>query len=306
MKNLFALAVLLLVTAPAGAAELRVVTTTTDLASLVEIIGGAHVDVEALCRGYQDPHYLEAKPSHMSRLRRADLLVYVGLELEVGWLPLLINGSRNPRLRPGEPGNLAMASGIEILEIPTGEISRSEGDIHPLGNPHYWMDPRNQIVMARTVADRLGELLPEHTDEIASACEAFTVRMDASIAGWEAVLAPWHGQEVVCYHKQWEYLVDWLGFTVMDYVENRPGIPPSPRHVQELIGSMQRSGVRLVMISNFFEPGAARRIAETAGAELAILPPSVGGEDGIDDPFSLFDHLVRELEGALARGAARD
>jgi zinc/manganese transport system substrate-binding protein len=296
MRHLVCVALLLaLLPRPAGA-EVKVVTTTTDLASLTTIVGGDHVEVEALCRGYQDPHYLEAKPSHMARLRRADLLVYVGLELEVGWLPLLINGSRNPALRPGSPGHLAATNGIEVLEVPTGPVSRSEGDVHPLGNPHYWLDPRNQILMASTIADRLADLDPEHADDYRRAQADFAERMDTAIAGWSERMAPWRDQEIVCYHKQWEYLVEWLGLTVLDYVENKPGIPPSPRHIQDLKAEMERDGVPLVVISNFFEPAPARRVAEAAGAKLVILPASIDGEEGLDDPFLFFDHLVDALE----------
>lgn len=302
MKHLLLLAVALLIAMPTTAADLRVVTTTTDLAALVEIIGGEYVEVEALCRGYQDPHFLEAKPSHMSRLRRADLMVYVGLELEVGWLPLLINGSRNPRLRPGEPGSLAAGTGLSILEIPTGEISRSEGDVHPLGNPHYWMNPRNQIVMAQTISDRLSDMAPDHAGQFEASRAAFTDQMDTAIAGWEERLAPWRGREIVCYHKQWEYLVDWLGLTVLDYIENKPGIPPSPRHVRELNESMLRNEIAVVVISNFFEPGPAQRVAEAAGAQLVVLPVSVDGEDGLGDPFLLFDHIVDMIDNAFRAG----
>jgi zinc/manganese transport system substrate-binding protein len=302
MKHLLLLAVALLIARPAAAADLRVVTTTTDLAALVKIIGGEYVEVEALCRGYQDPHHLEAKPSHMSRLRKADLVVYVGLELEVGWLPLLINGSRNPQLRLGEPGNLAMTGDIRILEIPTGQISRSEGDIHPLGNPHYWLDPRNEIVMAQTITDRLTQLTPDHADQFEAARAGFADQMTTAIAGWEERLAPWRGRPVVCYHTQWEYLVDWLGLTVTDYVENKPGIPPSPQHVRELRKSMLRDKVGLVMISNFFEPGPAEKIANDTGSRLIILPASVDGEDGLGDPFLLFEYLVTSIEDAFTRG----
>lgn len=286
---------LFLVTTQSAAEGLRVVTTTTDIAALVEILGGDRVEVESLCRGYQDPHYLEAKPSHMARLRRADLLAYVGLELEVGWLPLLVSGSRNPRLRNGEPGNLNMSAGIDILEIPTGALSRSEGDVHPQGNPHYWLRPGNLITMAQTLATRLAELDPAHAADYESARAGFQARMTSAIEGWQGRLAPWRGEQVVCYHKQWEYLLDWLDLSVLGYIENKPGIPPSPRHVSSLREAMRERGTRLVLISNFFEPEPARRVAESTAAGLLILPASVRGEEGLDDPFRFFDRLVEGL-----------
>jgi zinc/manganese transport system substrate-binding protein len=297
------LVALLLVSVPASA-KLNVVTTTTDLAAIVREVGGEHVSVEALCRGYQDPHYLEAKPSHMARLRSADLMVYVGLELEVGWLPLLISGARNPDLRDGEPGSLNASAHIGVVGVPTGEVSRSEGDVHPLGNPHYWLDPRNQLVMAATIADRLARLDRANAVDYQSNLQAFRDRMEDAIADWERRLAPWRGRQIVCYHQQWEYLLGWIGIEVLDYIENKPGIPPSPQHISQLREAMEREHVALVLISNFFEPAAARRVAERAGADLLILPPSVEGEDGLDTPFAHFEYLVSQLESAVPSGGA--
>lgn len=280
-------------------AALRVVTTTTDVAALAEIIGGDRVEVEAIAKGYQDPHYLEAKPSHMIRLRDADLLAYVGLELEVGWLPLILDGARNPSIRVGERGHLAMANGIEVLEVPTGEISRSEGDVHPFGNPHYWLDPHNLLPMARTLADRLALLDPEHADEYQHRREDFERRLRERITVWDQRMAPYRGESVVCYHKQWEYLFDWLGIEIAGYIEAKAGIPPSPRHVNELQELIASRNIRVLVISNFFEPGPAERIAERTGAQVVILPASVKGEEGLDDPFTFFDALVEDLVTAF-------
>jgi ABC-type Zn uptake system ZnuABC Zn-binding protein ZnuA len=164
------------------------------------------------------------------------------------------------------------------------------------------MNPRNQIVMAQTIADRLSEMAPDHAEQFEASQAAFAEQMSAAIAGWEERMAPWRGREIVCYHKQWEYLVNWLGLTVMDYIENKPGIPPSPRHVRELNESMLRRGITVVVISNFFEPGPARRVAETAGSQLVILPASVDGEDGLGDPFLFFEHVVDSIDNAFKAG----
>lgn len=283
-------------------ARLRVVTTTTDVAALAAIIGGEHVQAEALAKGYQDPHYLEAKPSHMVRLRDADLLAYVGLELEVGWLPLVLNGARNPALLVGEPGHLSVAEGISILEIPTGEVSRADGDVHPLGNPHYWLDPRNLVPMARTLEARLGRLDPDHAVVFRQRREQFEGELARRIAAWENRIAPHRGQAVICYHKQWEYLFDWLGIEVAGYIENKAGIPPSPRHVSELQRLIEERKIGVLVISNFFEPAPAQRIAERTGARVVVLPASVAGEEGLDDPFTFFDHLIEELVTAFEAG----
>jgi zinc/manganese transport system substrate-binding protein len=300
--NLVLALLLMAFAATAAKAELRVVTTTTDLAALVEIIGGEHVEVEAICRGYQDPHYLEAKPSHMTRLRRADLLIYVGLELEVGWLPLLVDGSRNPNLRSGNPGHLNASEGLVIRNIQTGPVSRSQGDVHPLGNPHYWLDPHNQLIIAARIGERLSELDPGNSPTFASNLTAFQLQMRQAIAGWEERLSGWKGQKIVCYHQQWEYLLGWLGIEVMDYIENKPGIPPSPRHISQLREAMAKQQIPLVLISNFFEPAHAKRVADASDAHLMILPASVDGEDGLEDPFLYFEYIVSELEKVIPGG----
>ncbi len=299
-RTLMALVLLLTGLAPhAAEAELRVVTTTTDIASLARQLGGDDTEVKAIARGYQDPHYLEAKPSYVVLLRRADLLAYVGLDLEVGWLPLLIDSARNDRLLAGAPGNLPLSKGIRALEVPTGEVSRAGGDIHPRGNPHYWLDPRNTLIMAQTLADRMALLDPDHADAIEARRADFTHRMQEKIETWSARMAPFAGTKIVCYHKQWEYLLDWLGIETIDYIENKPGIPPSPRHLQDLRRRMQNEKIPLILMSNFFDPGAAETLARETGARLLVLPPSVGGEDGVDDLFDLFDRLVSRLAETL-------
>jgi zinc/manganese transport system substrate-binding protein len=280
-------------------ARLRVVSTTSDLASIVEIVGGDRVQVQSIAKGYQDPHYLEAKPSHMVRLRDADLLVYVGLELEVGWLPLLLTGARNPELLPGAAGHLPVFEGVTLLEVPEGEVSRADGDVHPFGNPHFWLDPRNLLPVARNVERALARLAPEHADEFARRRADFEERLTARISGWEQQLAPYRGHRVVCYHKQWEYLFAWLGVEVAGYIETKAGIPPSPRHVRELQATIERERIGTIVISNFFEPAPAQRIAERTGARVIVLPASVGGESGLDDPFLFFDHLVSSLQAAF-------
>lgn len=297
-RTLFLCALLVGLARPA-IAEMEVVTTTTDLASLFREVGGDRVEVQALAKGYQDPHYVAAKPSYMARMRDADLLAYVGLELEVGWLPLLIRGSRNPELAAGGRGNLVLSSGIEIRDVPTGEVDRSEGDIHPLGNPHYWLDPRNLVTMAHSVEAALARLDPEHAEEYEDGRVAFVKELQSRIEQWESRLAPYRGTEVVCYHTEWEYLTDWLGLEIVGYVEKNPGIPPSPRHLHALQAQIEREKIPLVLMSNFFERSRVEQLAERAGATLVVLPASVGGEEGVDDLFDLFDHLVGEIVLAL-------
>jgi zinc/manganese transport system substrate-binding protein len=296
---------ILLCAVPGLAREIRVVATTTDVGALYRRIGGEQVDVTVLCRGWQDPHYLQAKPSFAARMRRADLLAYVGLQLEVGYLPVLIESARNRNLLLGASGNVPMAEGITILEVPEGEVSRAQGDVHPEGNPHYWLDPRNLLVMAETVESSLIRIDPEGSEGFHERKEAFRRSLSERIPDWEERMAPLRGRRVVCHHKEWEYLCAWLGLEVLDYVENKAGVPPSPRHLQDLIADMRHHGVEVVMAANFVDPGPARRVAEETGARVVILPASVEGEEGIDEPEDLFEVIVERLESAWNPKGAR-
>ncbi len=288
--------------ANAHAKTIKVVATTTDIAYLFEAIGNSQVEVRTLAKGYQDPHYLEAKPSYIARMRDADLLGYVGLELEVGWLPLLVEGARNSRLGAGGQGNVPLSVGIEIRDVPAGEVDRSKGDLHPLGNPHYWLDPRNQIIMAETIATALALTDPDHREDYSANLAEFRTRLRSAIDRWEEEMAPFRGRKIVCYHTQWEYLTDWMGLEIVDYVENRPGIPPSPRHLHELKQRIVGEHIPLILMSNFFETGSVEKIAKSTGAILVVAPASIKGEDSITDPVKLFDHLVESITAALSDG----
>lgn len=286
----------------AASAELRVVTTTADLAALARAVSGDAVDVRAIARGTQDPHYLDARPSYMRTLNRADLLVYNGLELEIGWLPLLVEGSRNPRVLAGRPGSLGAAAGIDVLEKPAGQIDRSAGDIHPEGNPHYTLDPRNGLLIANAIAARLAQLQPENAAAFETGQQAFATALAARLAAWQPRVQALRGTPVVAHHKQWEYLAAWLGLDIVGYLENKPGIPPSPRHVTELVEHMRTRSVAIVMHSTFVDPRAAEGLAARAGARAVELPASTGAVDGVDDYLDLFDEILRRLEAGIGEG----
>jgi zinc/manganese transport system substrate-binding protein len=291
-----AVAALLLAPAAATAGRLRVVTTIEDLAAIARAVGGDEVDVFSLSRGFQDPHYVAAKPSLSRKLHDADLLIYAGLQLEIGWLPLLVDGARNPQVRVGQSGNLAASRDIRILEIPTGEVDRSQGDVHPEGNPHYWLDPRNGLVIARTIAERLAVLRPERRQVFESGLQAFSTDLERRIAEWEERLAPWRGAQLVAYHQQWEYLLDWTGIRNLGYIEDRFGIPPSPKHVQLLIAQMTSERVPIVIHADFICEKIPQQVAERGGAVRVPLPASVGSRPEIRTYFDLFDAIVSELE----------
>lgn len=279
-----------------AAKELTIVASVSDLASLAEAIGGDRIEVKTLARGYMDPHYLEAKPSYARLMRKADLLIFIGLELEVGWLPRLIDTARNPKLRPGSEHLLEAATIIdEILEVPEGSIDRSQGDIHPFGNPHFMLDPRKALSVAEAIAERLSRLDPEGRAVYEERLLHFRTRLESSIEEWEERARALQGIPVVAYHKQWEYLANWLGLDLVNYIENRPGIPPSPRHIESLISMMKDRDVRLVIGATFVDVDAMREVARRGSAEATVLPAGVGGIDGTETYESFIDTIVTQL-----------
>jgi len=286
----------------AGAAQrtLRVVTTTTDLASLVRTIGGDRVEVVSLALGTQDPHYVEPRPSLILDLRRADLYLQVGLDLEVGWAPLLLDQSRNPRLQPGGAGHLDLSAHVEVLDIPVGRVTRAEGDIHPFGNPHYWLHPENGLRMAEAIASRLSSLDPDGASAYDRALASFRNDLEAAIGRWQRVAEPIRGAPLVAYHNSWKYLADFLELEIVDYVEPRPGIPPAPRHLTDLVGRMTRRGVSVIVMDPFHDPRVSRSVADRVGARLLVLSPSVGGVPELQDYIALLDHNIAALVDALA------
>lgn len=294
----------LLLSAPAGAA-LNVVATTEDLASLVREVGGDKVRVEGIARGYQDPHFVEAKPSFILKLHAADLLVVVGRELEIGWLPPLLTQSRNPKIQPGAPGHLDASLTARILEIPTGQVTRAMGDVHPQGNPHYWLDPGNGRRIAAAIRDRLSSLDRANAAVFAQRYADFDRRLTAAEARWDAAMAPHKGLKVVTYHRSWPNFTERFGLDVIGYVEPRPGIPPSPGHTIDLIREMKRLGVKVLIIEPYFDSKTPASIGRETGARVVVMPPSVGGEKEIADYIGLFDHNVALLLAAIRDPGAR-
>jgi zinc/manganese transport system substrate-binding protein len=278
---------------------LRVVTTTTDLASLVRTIGGGRVEVRSMAMGTQDPHYVEPKPSLILDLRRADLYLQVGLDLEVGWAPLLLDQSRNSRLQPGGAGHLDLSPHVEVLDIPVGRVTRAEGDIHPYGNPHYWLHPENGLRMAEAIASRLSSMDPDGAVAYDRALGAFRSELETAMGRWRRMAEPIRGAPLVAYHNSWKYLADFLELEILDYVEPRPGIPPAPRHLTELVGRMTRMGVRVIIMDPFHDPRVSRSVADRAGARLLVLPSSVGGVREVQDYIALLDHNIAALLDAL-------
>jgi zinc/manganese transport system substrate-binding protein len=288
---------------PARAA-INVVTTTEDLAAIVREIGGDKVSVEAIARGYQDPHFVEPKPSFILRLHNADLLVLVGKELELAWLPPLITQSRNSKIQLGAPGYLDASLTAKILDIPAGQITRAMGDVHPLGNPHYWLDPENGRRIAKAVQDKLTQLNGSEAAYFAQRYADFDRRLAEGEKRWKAALAPYKGLKIVTYHRSWSNFADEFQLDVVGYVEPRPGIPPSPAHTLTLIQEMKRLGIKIILVEPYFDLRTPQSIARDTGAMVLVMPPSVGGVKEVQNYMQLFDHNVELLVSAIKKTGA--
>jgi zinc/manganese transport system substrate-binding protein len=279
-------------------ATLNVITSTEDLASIVKEIGGDKVTVEALAKGYQDPHFVEAKPSFVIKLHNADLLVLVGRELEIGWLPPLITQSRNAKIQQGGPNYLDASLNVRILDIPTGQITRAMGDVHPQGNPHYWLEPGNGRKIAKTVQDKLSAMSPGDASYFAQRYGDFDKRLADGEKRWLAALAPYKGMKVVTYHRSWPNFADFFGLDVVGYVEPKPGIPPSPSHQLAVTEEMKRQGVKIIMVEPYFDLQTPNKMARDTGAKVLVMPPSVGGVKDASNYIQLFDYDVNLLASA--------
>jgi ABC-type Zn uptake system ZnuABC Zn-binding protein ZnuA len=294
--------------APRAAAPLKVVTTTEDLAALAREVGGDKVDVTALARGYQDPHFVDPKPSLILAVSRAQLLIVVGRELEIGWLPPLQNTSRNAKVQVGADGYLDASANVKILELPTGQITRAMGDVHPLGNPHYWLEPGNGRLMAQSIRDRLSQIDPADKAYFAQRYADFDQRLAAGEKRWDAAMAPYRGTKLVTYHRSWPNFMERWGLDVIGYVEPKPGIPPSPSHTLELIEAMKREGVKLIVYEPYFDDKTPASIASQVGGMALKLAPSVGGgatPKDAADYIQLFDYDVTILSAALKKATGK-
>jgi zinc/manganese transport system substrate-binding protein len=302
--TLFTLAAAAFAAVPATAA-VRVVATTEDLASLAREVGGDKVTVVALAKGYQDPHFVDPKPSFILEVSRADLLIVVGREMEIGWLPPLINSSRNARIQPGANGYLDASQNVRILEIPTGQITRAMGDVHPQGNPHYWLDPANGRRIAQAIKDKLTQLSPGDRAYFEQRYAEFDKRLAAAEARWDAAMAPYKGTKIVTYHRSWPNFMERFGLNVIGYVEPKPGIPPTTAHTVELIDEMKRQGAKVIVAEPYFDLKTPQAIAAQTGGEVLVLAPSVGGTREASDYILLFDYDVNAVVTAVKKATGK-
>jgi len=298
-KIVLAMAMLAVAGVAQAQGKLNVVATTEDLASIASEVGGDRIAVESIAKGYQDPHFVEAKPSLQVALNRADLLVHVGLELEIGWLPPLVVGARNPRIQVGQPGNLDASAQIPVLDLPTTRVDRSMGDIHPMGNPHYFIPPQSALIVAQEIAERLALLDAAHAADYRKNLGAFQAEVGRRRVEWERRAAPLRGMKVATYHKSWSYVSQWVGLSEIGYVEPKPGIPPALSHLAQLVSQMKAQGARAVLVESFYSRKTAEEVARLSGAKLVVLPSDVGARADIKDWFSLVDAVVDGLLAAV-------
>ena len=291
---------------PLGAqSKLSVVTTTEDLAAIAREVGGDHITVESIARGYQDPHFVEAKPSFILKLQKANILILVGRELEIGWLPPLIQQSRNSKIQVGADGYVDASLKARILEIPQGQITRAEGDVHPLGNPHYWLDPENGKIIAREIFDAFVRFRPNDSTYFEQRLDDFLNRLSEAEKRWIGMMAPYKGTKMVTYHRSFPNFVERFGLDIVGYVEPKPGIPPTPQHTLDLINQMKKMNVKLVLVEPYFDLKTPNAIGRDTGAEVLVMPPSVGGVKEVTDYFKLFDYDLNLLITAIKKTGAK-
>jgi ABC-type Zn uptake system ZnuABC Zn-binding protein ZnuA len=302
--SLIIVALALVASAPAPA-QLRVVTSTTDLADIAAQVGGAKAKVTHISEGYQDPHFAEAKPSFVLQLRNADVFAFVGLDLEIGWMSLLIQGARNPKIAPGGAGYLDVSRAIDVLDRARTPVDRSMGDVHALGNPHYWLDPENGRRIAKAIAAKLSQKDAANAAYYAQRAADFDRRLDEALKRWKAQFAPYKGIKVVTYHRSWSNFVDAFGLEVIGYVEPKPGIPPTPQHTLDVIQAMKAQNVKIIIVEPYFDSKTPNSIASQTGGKVVVLPPSVGGVKEASDYLKLFETDINLLVAAIKSTGAR-
>jgi len=284
-----------------AAQKLNVVTTTEDLAAIAREVAGDRVNVDSIAKGYQDPHFVEAKPSFLLKLQKADLLVAVGLQLEIGWLPPLQTQSGNSKIQSGAPGFMEVSNFVDVLEVPTGAITRASGDVHPGGNPHFWLDPENGRKIARALNAKFASMQQADAPYFAEHLADFEKRLTEAEKGWDAKMAPYHGRKVITYHRSFPNFAKRFGLDIADYVEPKPGIPPTPSHTLDLINKMKAENIKLILVEPYFDMRTPESVAQQTGGTALVLLPSVGGVKEVQTYFQLFDHDINLLTTAFAK-----
>lgn len=317
------------------AKEIKIVTTTSDIASITKMITGDEAEVTNLCNGNEDPHFLQAKPSFIMKARDANLWISIGMDLEVGWEPKVIEGARNNRILPGQMGYLDLSVNITPLDVPTEKITRAMGDVHPKGNPHYWLSPYNGRVMAETICERLSQMFPDKNEIFEKNLKKFKDSLDEKMfgkslvdsiggdklwnlllrkelekylkekdllntsGGWYSIMLPHKGKSIITYHESWNYFVKLFDLKVLAHLEPKPGIPPSPSHLEEVAKLAKSNNTKLIIVEPFYGRKTADKLAESINGKVLVLANSVGGSAEAKDYFSLIDEIVKKISENL-------
>jgi len=291
----------LLLAVATARAELKVVASLPDFGAIAKAIGGEQVDVTTIARGSEDPHFVDARPSFVRVLNKADLLIEGGADLEAGWLPTLVTAARNAKIQGTGKGHLVLSRHVKLIDVPTAPVDRSMGDVHPTGNPHYWLDPRNGKIIAERIAASLSDLDPKNGEMYRRNVAAFTKKLDDKWPEWEKRLESLRGAKIITYHKSYEYLAAAFGLEVIAQLEPKPGIEPSATHIAQLVQRAKEAGVKFVIVEPYRPRRAAEQVAEAVGARMVVLPDKSGSTPEAKDYFSLFEAIVSRLtEGTHA------
>src|SRR5436190_10991473 len=277
---------------------IKIVTTTTDMKSIAEFIGGNKVSVTSIATGYQNPHFVDPKPSYIISLSNADMFVTIGLDLETGWSPQLLSSSRNTKIQKGAAGYVDASEGIGLLQVPTA-ANRAEGDIHIYGNPHYWLDPLNGKVIARNIANGLERVDPSNKATYETNLQAFYKKIDDKMKDWQAKMAAFKGTKIIAYHNEWVYFEKRFGLDVVDFMEPKPGIPPSPSQLVKVIKEITANNIKVIISSPYFTTSSSDVVAKQTGVKELTMATSVGAFDSIKNYFDLFDYDIEQLTAIL-------
>ena len=280
------------------AGTIKVVTTIPDLKSITEFVGGNKVSVSSIATGYQNPHFVDPKPSYIIGLSNADMFVTVGLDLEIGWSPQLLASSRNTKIQKGAPGYVDASAGVGLLQVPTS-ANRAEGDIHIYGNPHYWLDPLNGKVIARNIANGLERVDPSNKSTYEANLQAFYKKIDDKMREWQSKMAAFKGTKIIAYHNEWVYFETRFGLNIVDFMEPKPGIPPSPSQLVKVIKEIKADNIKVIISSPYFTTSSSDVVAKQTGVKELTLATSVGGFESVKNYFDLFDYDINQLIATL-------
>jgi zinc/manganese transport system substrate-binding protein len=275
-------------------AKINIVAASMDLKSIAEFVGGDKVSVESISEGAQDLHFVEPRPSMVMKIKKADMVLKIGLDLDM-WMDSLISASRNKKVMYGEVGFVDCSKGIERLEVPQGKIDGSMGDIHLYGNPHYWLDPLNGKIIAKNILDGLVRISPENKDYFKKNYDDFCKKIDEKMKIWQTQMEKLSGKSIITYHRSWSYFAKRFNIKVPIEIEPKPGIPPNPNHILKIIDTIKRENIKIILVDNFYPLKAVNKIAADTGVRVVVVPSNVGGEKEVSNYFELFDYIISKL-----------